>query len=96
MRGGGIFLMEGLDLCFGVFKVFGRFPGVGASAIAFPMYLVLELASEYAAIEDTIDFVLLFAGDFDGLGQRGLIDSLIVPGAEPVHVEHRVDLEPMQ
>ena len=48
MRGSGVLLMEGLDLCFGMLEVFGRFPRVGAGAIAFPSYLVLELASEYA------------------------------------------------
>ena len=96
MRGCGIFLMEGLDLRFGMFEVFGRLPGVGAGAIAFPSYLVLELAFEHAAIEDTIYFIFLFAGDFDGLRRQGLINSLVVPRAEPVHMEHWVDLEPMR
>ena len=96
MRGSGVLLMEGFDLRLGMFEVFGRFPGVGTSAVAFPSYLVLELVSEYTAVEDTINFVFFFAGDFDGLRWRGPIDSLVVPRAEPVHMEHRVDLEPVR
>ena len=48
------------------------------------------------AVDDFFDDVPFLAGDLDRLRRCRLLDTLVMPRAELVDVEDRVDLEPVR
>ena len=74
-------------------KVIQRFPGIFRLVVSFPFDKVLELSAIVATVQDILDFVFLFAVDFNRGGRRRLVDTVVMPGTETVYVYNRIDFE---
>ena len=83
--------MEDIDSA-GVFQELGGFPGWGV--VTFPEDQVLRAVTMSAAVQNLLDFVLVFAVDFHR-GRRWKYlsrEGVIAGGVEERDVEHRVTL----